>query len=379
MMKKFFRWCSGLFQLFIKELRSIKADPIMLVLVLYTFTLAVYSVSSSASTELKNLAVAVVDEDDSQLSRRILGALQPPIFQEAVKISPRDVDTALNEGRFVFVLDIPPNFERDVRSNRAAELQVEIDATAMAFAGNGVVALQNVIANEISEFRYGGGIEATAPVRLVMRNAFNPRLNSVWFGALMQVMNNVTMLTLILSGAALIRERERGTVEHLLVMPVGAGQIVLAKILANGLIIVAAATLSLIFVVQMLLGVPIQGSIGLFLLGTTIYTLSIASMGILVATFSTSMAQFGLLAIPVLIVLNLLSGSATPLESMPVWLRYTMQALTTTPHFVSFTQAVLFRGGGFPLVWQYLLIFLAFGGAYFFVSLARFRSAVLKG
>ncbi|MCX5571709.1 ABC transporter permease [Kaistia sp. K-TC2] len=378
-MKKFFRWCSGLFQLFIKELRSIKADPIMLVLVLYTFTLAVYSVSSSASTELKNLAVAVVDEDDSQLSRRILGALQPPIFQEAVKISPRDVDTALNEGRFVFVLDIPPNFERDVRSNRAAELQVEIDATAMAFAGNGVVALQNVIANEISEFRYGGGIEATAPVRLVMRNAFNPNLNSVWFGALMQVMNNVTMLTLILSGAALIRERERGTVEHLLVMPVGAGQIVLAKILANGLIIVAAATLSLIFVVQMLLGVPIQGSIGLFLLGTTIYTLSIASMGILVATFSTSMAQFGLLAIPVLIVLNLLSGSATPLESMPVWLRYTMQALTTTPHFVSFTQAVLFRGGGFPLVWQYLLIFLAFGGAYFFVSLARFRSAVLKG
>mgnify|MGYP001032324086 CR=1 FL=1 len=379
MMKKFFRWCSGLFQLFIKELRSIKADPIMLVLVLYTFTLAVYSVSSSASTELKNLAVAVVDEDDSQLSRRILGALQPPILQEAVKISPRGVDTALNEGRSVFVLDIPPNYERDVRSNRAAELQVEIDATAMAFAGNGVVALQNVIANEISEFRYGGGIEATAPVRLVMRNAFNPNLNSVWFGALMQVMNNVTMLTLILSGAALIRERERGTVEHLLVMPVGAGQIVLAKILANGLIIVAAATLSLIFVVQMLLGVPIQGSIGLFLLGTTIYTLSIASMGILVATFSTSMAQFGLLAIPVLIVLNLLSGSATPLESMPVWLRYTMQALTTTPHFVSFTQAVLFRGGGFPLVWQYLLIFLAFGGAYFFVSLARFRSAVLKG
>jgi len=379
MMNKFSRWYSGLFQLFIKELRSIKADPIMLVLVLYTFTLAVYSVSSSASTELKNLAVAIVDEDDSQLSRQILGALQPPIFQEAVKISPRDVDTALNEGRFVFVLDIPPNFERDVRADRAAELQVEIDATAMAFAGNGVVALQNVIANEISEFRYGGGIEATAPVRLVMRNAFNPNLNSVWFGALMQVMNNVTMLTLILSGAALIRERERGTVEHLLVMPVGAGQIVLAKILANGLIIVAAATLSLIFVVQLLLGVPIQGSIGLFLLGTTIYTLSIASMGILVATFSTSMAQFGLLAMPVLIVLNLLSGSATPLESMPVWLRYAMQSLTTTPHFVSFTQAVLFRGGGFALVWKYLLIFLAFGGAYFFVSLARFRSAVLKG
>ncbi|BCP51776.1 membrane protein [Kaistia sp. 32K] len=373
------RWLSNLYYLFIKELRSIKADPIMLVLVVYAFTLAIYTVSTGASTELKNLAVAVVDEDDSQLSRKIISALQPPIFQEAVKISAREADAALNEGRFVFILDIPPDFERDVLADRPAELQVEIDATAIVFAGNGSVALQNVIANEISEFRYGGGVTAAAPVRLVMRSAFNPNLNSVWFGSLMQVMNNITMLTLILSGAALIRERERGTVEHLLVMPVVASQIVLAKVLANGLVIVAAAILSLIFVVHLLLSVPIQGSVLLFLLGTTIYTLSIASMGILLATFSTSMAQFGLLAIPVLIILNLLSGGMTPMESMPVWLRYAMQTLTTTPHFVSFTQAVLFRGGGFSLVWQYLLIFVVFGAVYFALSLMRFRSAVLKG
>ncbi|WEK51849.1 MAG: ABC transporter permease [Candidatus Kaistia colombiensis] len=378
-MKNAFHWCANLFYLFVKELRSIKADPIMLVLVVYAFTLAIYMVSTSASTELKNLAVAVVDEDDSRLSRQIIAAIQPPLFQKPVRLRASEVDTALDEGRFVLVLDIPPNFERDILANRDAELQLEVDATAMAFAGNGSGALQNVIANEIAEFRYGGGVTAAMPVNLVMRAAFNPNLNSVWFGSLMQVMNNITMLTLILSGAALIRERERGTVEHLLVMPVVASQIVLAKILANALVIVVAATLSLIFVVQGLLNVPIQGSLPLFLLGTTIYTLSIASMGILLATFSTSMAQFGLLAIPVLIVLNLLSGGATPMESMPVWLQYAMKSLTTTPHFVSFTQAVLFRGGGFPLVWQYLLVFVGFGAVYFALSLIRFRSAVLKG
>lgn len=378
-MKNAFRWCSNLFYLFIKELRSIKADPIMLVLVFYAFTLAIYTVSTGASTELKNLAVAVVDEDHSKLSRQIIGALQPPLFQEAVQISATEADTALNEGRFVFVLDIPPNFERDILANRDAELQIEIDATAIVFAGNGSVALQNIIANEIALFRYGGGVTVATPVKVVMRSAFNPNLNSVWFGAMMQVMNNITMLTLILSGAALIRERERGTVEHLLVMPVVASQIVLAKVLANALVIVIAATLSLIFVVHLLLNVPIQGSVPLFLFGTIIYTLSIASMGILLATFSTSMAQFGLLAIPVLIVLNLLSGGMTPMESMPVWLQYAMKTLTTTPHFVSFTQAVLFRGGGFPLVWQYLLIFVGFGAVYFALSLMRFRSAVLKG
>ena len=378
-MSNILRWCSNLFYLFVKELRSIKADPIMLVLVVYAFTLAIYTVSTGASTELKNLAVAVVDEDNSKLSRQIIGAIQPPLFQEPVTLNPSQVDAALDDGRFVFVLDIPPNFERDILANRDAELQLEIDATAIVFAGNGAVALQNVIANEVAEFRYGGGLTTATPVKLVMRSAFNPNLNSVWFGSMMQVMNNITMLTLILSGAALIRERERGTVEHLLVMPVVASQIVLAKVLANGLVIVIAATLSLLVVVHWLLSVPIQGSIPLFLLGTIIYTLSIASMGILLATFSTSMAQFGLLAIPVLIVLNLLSGGMTPMESMPVWLQYAMKTLTTTPHFVSFTQAVLFRGGGFPLVWQYLLIFVGFGAVYFALSLMRFRSAVLKG
>lgn len=378
-MSNILRWCSNLFYLFVKELRSIKADPIMLVLVVYAFTLAIYTVSTGASTELKNLAVAVVDEDNSKLSRQIIGAIQPPLFQEPVTLNPSQVDAALDDGRFVFVLDIPPNFERDILANRDAELQLEIDATAIVFAGNGAVALQNVIANEVAEFRYGGGLTTATPVKLVMRSAFNPNLNSVWFGSMMQVMNNITMLTLILSGAALIRERERGTVEHLLVMPVVASQIVLAKVLANALVIVIAATLSLLVVVHWLLSVPIQGSIPLFLLGTIIYTLSIASMGILLATFSTSMAQFGLLAIPVLIVLNLLSGGMTPMESMPVWLQYAMKTLTTTPHFVSFTQAVLFRGGGFPLVWQYLLIFVGFGAVYFALSLMRFRSAVLKG
>jgi ABC-2 type transport system permease protein len=378
-MSNLLRWCANLFYLFVKELRSIKADPIMLVLVVYAFTLAIYTVSTGASTELKNLAVAVVDEDNSKLSRQIIGAIQPPLFQEPVTLNISEVDAALDKGRFVFVLDFPPNFERDILANRDAELQLEIDATAIVFAGNGAVALQNIIANEVAEFRYGGGLATATPVKLVLRSDFNPNLNSVWFGSMMQVMNNITMLTLILSGAALIRERERGTVEHLLVMPVVASQIVLAKVLANALVIVIAATLSLLVVVHWLLSVPIQGSIPLFLLGTIIYTLSIASMGILLATFSTSMAQFGLLAIPVLIVLNLLSGGMTPMESMPVWLQYAMKTLTTTPHFVSFTQAVLFRGGGFPLVWQYLLIFVGFGAVYFALSLMRFRSAVLKG
>ena len=167
-----------------------------------------------------------------------------------------------------------------------------------------------------------------------MRAAFNPNLKTAWFSAMTQVINQITMLTVILTGAALIREREQGTVEHLLVMPVVPTEIMLAKMIANGLVILVAAMLSLQFVVHWWIGSPINGSLLLFLLGAAIYALVVAALGIMLGTLATTMGQFGLLAMPVLMVTQLLSGSSTPMESMPVWLQYFIQTISPTPHFV---------------------------------------------
>ncbi|MEX6508415.1 ABC transporter permease [Jiella sp. M17.18] len=361
-----------------KELRSIRADPVMLVLLVYAFTVAIYMISNDASTEVRHVAVAVVDEDQSALSRRLTDAIRPPEFQQPVRIAADAVDAALDAGRYIFVLNIPPNFQADLTAGRAPELLLEVDATAMAQAGNGATDLQGIIANEIASFRSGGAETAANPVDLVVRAWFNPNLQTVWFGAVMAIMNNITMLTLILAGAALIREREHGTVEHLLVMPVTPAQIVLSKILANGLVIVVAAAASLILMVRWALGVPITGSIPLFFLGTGLYTVTVASLGILLATFSTSMGQFGLLVIPVMVVLNLLSGGMTPLESMPDWLRLTMQVVGPSPHFVAFSQAVLYRGAGLGTVWPQLVAFMAQGVVYYVLSLIRFRGVLLR-
>ncbi len=153
-----------------------------------------------------------------------------------------------------------------------------------------------------------------------------------------QVINQITMLTVILTGAALIREREQGTVEHLLVMPIVAPEIMLAKMIANGLVILVAATLSLQFVVHWWIGSPINGSLVLFVFGAAIYALVVAALGIMLGTLATTMGQFGLLAIPVLMVTQLLSGSSTPMESMPVWLQYVVQTVSPTPHFVQFAK-----------------------------------------
>ena len=363
-------------QLMIKELRSIRADPIMLVLVIYTFTVAVYTVSTGASVEARNLAVGVVDEDHSPLSRQVRNALLPPVFQPAVVIPASAINNEMDHERLVFVLEIPPRFESDLLAGRPATVQVNVDATAMAQAGIGAGYLQAIIPREVANALGRHEVRASLPVNLVTHTRFNPNLLSSWFTSVMQVINAITMLTLILTGAALIREREQGTIEHLLVMPLVPTEIMLAKILANGLVILVAAGLSLVFVVQWLLRVPIAGSLTLFLSGAAIYALSVAALGIMLGTLASTMGQLGLLAIPVMVVMQLLSGSTTPIESMPVWLQYVMRIISPTPHFVAFAQAVLYRGAGLSIVWGDLLAVLAIGAVYFTISLRRFRRVI---
>lgn len=369
------RGLANVFRLGIKELRSLRADPVLMFFVLYTFTVAVYTVATGAKFEVENAAVAVVDEDHSGLSRRIQAAIQKPYFKDPEAISAGEIDAAMDNGRFVFVIEIPPQFEADLLAGRTPAIQIDVDATAMTQAGNGAVYLQDIISQEVLSFVRRSEGATSLPIELVVRARFNPNLKSEWFNSVMQIINNITILSIILAGAAFIREREQGTIEHLLVMPVTPADVMLSKIWANGLVILLAASLSLWLVVQWLLQVPIQGSIALFILGAALYQFSVTALGILLATFASSMPQFALLAMPVFIVMNLLSGSTTPMESMPVWLQDVMQ-LSPATHFVSFAQGVLYRGAGLDIVWPQLLVLAAIGMAFFVVSLLRFRQAI---
>ena len=348
----------------------------MLVLVVYTFTVAVYTVATGASTEATDLTVGVVDEDNSDLSHRLVDALNPPLFKRPVLISADEIDANMNDGRLIFVLEIPPSFELKLLAGRDPSLQINVDATAMAKAGNGAVYLQTIIAQEIAKFQAGREGALNQPANVVIRAKFNPDMYAYWFSSVMQIVNNITMLAVILTGAALIREREQGTVEHLLVMPVVPPEIMLSKIIANGLVILIAAGLSLAFVVQWLLKVPIAGSLVLFLAGATLYALTVAALGILLGTIATTMGQFALLAAPVLLVMQLLSGGATPMESMPVWLQHVMRIISPTPHFVAFSQAVLYRGADLSIVWPDLVAMAVIGSIYFAFALSRFRRVI---
>lgn len=365
----------NVFRLGVKELFSLSADPILFVLMLYCFTLAVYSQATGAKYDVEHVAVGIVDEDHSELSRRIAGAVLEPYFKPPVEITADQIDAEMNSSRLVFILEIPPKFEEDALAGRRPTVQIDVDATAVSQAGIGAEYLQNIIMQEtLSYLRHAEG-SIRLPINLVIRTAFNPNRNSEWFLSIMAVINFITMLAIVLTGSALIREREHGTIEHLLVMPVRPAEIMIAKIWANGLVIVVAASLSLWFVCHGVLRVPLAGSMPLFLAGTVLYQFSVGALGILLATFTATMGQFGLLMIPALIILMLLSGSTTPYESMPVWIQNAME-FTPTPHFVSFAQAVLYRGAGFGIVWRDLAALAAITAVFFGVSLIRFRTTI---
>ncbi|WP_104655843.1 ABC transporter permease [Ralstonia insidiosa] len=365
----------NIFRLGIKELWSLVRDPMMLVLIAYTFTLSIYVAATAMPESLHNASIAIVDEDSSPLSARIVSSFYPPHFRTPALIPLTEMDAGMDSGRYTFVLDIPPNFQRDVLAGRAPAIQLNIDATRMsqAFTGNGYI--QQIVSGEVNEFLQRHRAAPAAPVDLVMRTRFNPNLEQTWFGSLMEIINNVTMLSIILTGAALIREREHGTIEHLLVMPVTPFEIMTAKVWSMGLVVVLAALVALVFVVQGALHVPIEGSILLFMLVATLHLFATTSMGIFLATVARSMPQFGMLLVLVLLPLQLLSGGTTPRESMPAFVQDIMLAAPTT-HFVSASQAILYRGAGLSVVWPQCLAICAIGAVLFVASLTRFRKTI---
>ena len=369
------RRLSNVYRLGIKELFSLRSDPVMLFLIIYSFTFAIYTVATGVKTEVRNAAIAFSDEDRSALSRRLRDAFLAPYFKTPELVTVGEIDRALDDGRYSFVVDIPPRFEADVLAGRQPTVQIFVDATAMTLAGNGTSYIQSVITQEIGSYLGQARIETRLPVTLAVRARFNPNLESSWFTAIMQIVNNVTMLSLILAGAAVIREREHGTIEHLLVMPVTPGDIMLAKIWANGAVILAAVLISLVVVVRGLLAVDVHGSLALFSIGTAFFLFAMTALGITLATVARSMPQFGLLAIPFFVVMNMLSGGVSPLEAMPRLLQIVMSASPST-HYTSFAQAVLYRGAGLSVVWPDIVAMGVIGAVLLTIALYRFRASM---
>jgi ABC-2 type transport system permease protein len=362
----------NIYHLGIKELQTLFRDKIMLSLIVYSFSFAIYIGATSASTDIHNASIAFVDEDRSRLSQRIISAFYKPRFNTPEMIAFNEINTTMDSGYHTFVVVIPSEFEKNILKGERTDIQLNIDATRMTQAGVGSGYIQAIISQEIMN---AFNQEATSLINLVTTFKYNPNLTSTWFGGINEIISNIMMLSILLSGAALMREREHGTIEHLLVMPLNAAQIMLSKIWSMGLVILIGVTFSLVFVVELILQIPLQGSLLLFLLATLLVLLSTTSMGIFMATLAQSMPQLGMLFILIILPLLMLSGGISPYESMPEVIQYIMY-LSPTSHYMEVAQAILFRGADITIIWGNLLAICIIGVAFFIGALLLFKQSL---
>lgn len=364
-----------IYNLGIKEIKSFLNDKLFVLFVVWAFTLNIIVAANTTNMDVRNASIAVVDEDDSQLSKRITANLREPYFKDPIHISFGDINDSLDMGKFTFVLVIPAHFQADLSAGKNAELQLNIDATVMsqAYVGSGYI--KTIINKEVNDYLVKNGLSrsSSVPYQQVIRIKYNPNVISEWFMSIAQLITIGTMLSMMLPAVALIREKEAGTIEHLLVMPISPQEIMLSKIWSNGLIILLFSIMSMIIIVQGYFRVKIQGSLILFFVGFLIFQFSITSMGMVLATFANNTAQLALLIIMVMMPMIFLSGMYTPMESMAPILQKIM-FLSPLKHCMDFAFAVVFRGAGISEIWQSMAWMLGMGIFLFIFSLMRFSS-----
>lgn len=362
----------NIYFLTLKELRVLLGDRVLVGLIIFMFTAMLFS-SAENSTGVRNAPVGYIDRDQSTLSRQIIAGLLSPYFRPPEPVEPAAAEVAMDKGDYVFILEFPPHFERDVLAGRRPAVQLLIDATAMTQAGVGAGYIEQIFTAELLKFLQLPKQEDFAPFRPVLRLHYNQNYEDRYFLPVMDIITVSLVMGFLLVGSAVIREREHGTIEHLLVMPLTAREIMLAKILANSLVVLTAAMLSLWFVVHLAIGAPIYAdTLPLYAVGMASFLFALASLAIMLATIAPTMQQFGLLMLPLFMVLLLFSGSQTPRHGMPPWVQWLSEYWPTT-QFAYFSKKVLFRRAELALVWPELAVLTGTGLLFLRLALSRFR------
>jgi len=369
------RMLSHIFHLGVKELLSLLRDPVLLLFVFYGLTLQIIIAGNGLSLELRNASIGIVDEDHSPLSRQISGAFRPPQFGRVEALAYTDLDRALDGGRITFALVIPPRFEANLLAGRQPQMQNLVDATAVSQAFIGNTYIRRIVLDQVDRFLSRRPSRIDPRFEPTIRVRFNPNMQSNWSNSVAELLIMIAMLSVLLPGAALLREREHGTLEHLLVMPVTPAEILLAKFWANSLVLLVGVTISLFAVIGGYFEVPIRGSVALFLGGTLLFQLATSGIGIVLATVTRSVPQMALIGLVVVAPMAFLSGAWTPVEAMPAFLRSILW-ISPLAYYSEFANAVIYRGAGITDTATSLLAMAAIGAICFAFAMVRLRKSL---
>lgn len=372
-------WWQCLAVMTIKELKQFYRDPVLLVIIVYFFSADVYLAGAGMSLNLQNGALAIIDHDHSVSSRELMYRFQPPYFDLKGEIF--DTKTArrlLDSGEVLAVLDIPPRFHHDLLLGKPVALQLQVDASNTSLG-----TLMSTYAAELA-VRFGqdyslqrlglsaGQLQTTPIIDDRHRVLYNPNQTDSWFMSISELLTVITMLSMMLPAAAAVREKERGTIEQLVVSPLAPLQILLPKVLAMGLVILLATAVCLYFVMLPAFHVPIEGSRVLFFAVTGLYVFATSGFGLFIAAISRNLGQVSMLVILVLMPILLLSGAWTPPEAMPTGLRYAM-CISPLYYFIEMGYGILLKGAGLDILWDSMAGLALLGSVIFSLGIWRFR------
>ncbi len=364
-----------------KEFAQIARDIPLVILLLWAFTAAVFSAGKGRATETSDLATAVYDLSKSPASREFLSHLQRPYFK-TVAVLHRESDIAawLDSGKAAIVVVIPPDFQREIDGTGPAHIQVLTDGT-LAMAATVSVAYVATISGryavDVLERRAGrAGTAMRVPsIEERLRVRFNPNMLSAWFAGLLELLNMCTMVSLLLTTSGLVREKERGTVEQLLVSPARPIELCVAKIVPTMLIVLVLSTLTFVLVLVPAFHLPIRGSLLLFYGVTMLHVFAMTSMGIALAVVARNLSQAIMMMILILQPMIFLSGAWNPPEAMSPWMRW-LSLVSPLRYYIDFAFGVILKGNGLRVVAGDAIGIAVLGGIFFAFSLFWFERSL---
>jgi len=362
-----------------KELIQPFRNVALMVFLLYLITMDPYWVGE-LSMDLKDFPMGIYDLDRSSISNELVSKLRPPYFKIKFYINDnREIEGLINSGKVSMVMVIPADFSRNVSKEKTAKVQVILDGTnshlaliALAYLGGIVGELSEDIIFERWKFPKASS-ELIPMVKSNVRVLYNPNLTDSWFMSISEFLAVViAMVGMLLPSAAAVYEKEYGNMEQLMVTPLRVYEIMLAKVISNGIIMLICATIGVYVCLKLFCQIPLKGSMPYFLFATTIFLFTATGFGLLISTLARTLSEAVLLIILILMPMWFLSGAWTPVEMMPVSMQKLMY-FSPMKYYIDIGYGIFLRGVGFKETWQALVHLTILGILVFFYGAHRFR------
>ena len=310
----------------------------LVAVVLYSFTLDIYIAGKGIEMQAKNVSIGYVDDTGGGISMKILSRLHAPEFQKPVRFeSQKALYNAIRNREIMVGLLFDHDFEKSYEKNGYTRLNILIDAISATQSFQALQYLQNIVLDFSS---------LKIPVDLKIHKLFNPNARTEWFMALAEMLSVTTLLGVILTAAVFVREKENGTWDIMLLMPIDPKLIILAKSFSQVLILMFGVVIATGIVLFGAFDIPINSGLWEFFLLSFLYAFTSAGIGLFVAAVSRSMLQVAQLSILIMMPLIFLSGAWTPIHAMHPWLQK-LSLISPLRYYIEGSESIFFRGTAF--------------------------------